>query len=229
MVGPWRIVEPLGSGTFGHSFKAELAGEFFTLMLAVRPAIGLPQETLEEEEEEEVSREQALEELFTAIQALGERARAAEEKAARYQKLGRRLVLAAGSLPLILALVAVWRVWLSPASLVEPGTGSSPAVAQQGVSSGLSEAAVTEPVLITPEPLLIYEGVAAELPSGPLPGQRLPPCKRPQLEISGGCWILVGNEAPPCVGAAYEWRKRCYVPWRDPPRPGTSGAKEPPE
>jgi len=46
-VGPWRIVESLGSGNFGHVFKAERDGGFFTLKMAVRPAPELPQETAE--------------------------------------------------------------------------------------------------------------------------------------------------------------------------------------
>ncbi|WP_224242236.1 serine/threonine protein kinase [Hyalangium gracile] len=37
-VGPWHIIESLGSGSFGHAFKAEREGEFFTLKIAVRPA-----------------------------------------------------------------------------------------------------------------------------------------------------------------------------------------------
>ncbi|WP_224242409.1 serine/threonine protein kinase [Hyalangium gracile] len=45
MVGPWQIVESLGSGNFGHAFKAELAGESFTLKIAVRPAPGLSEDT----------------------------------------------------------------------------------------------------------------------------------------------------------------------------------------
>jgi serine/threonine-protein kinase len=45
MVGPWRIVESLGSGNFGHVFKTERDGNFFTLKMAVRPAPELPQQT----------------------------------------------------------------------------------------------------------------------------------------------------------------------------------------
>ncbi|KFE64399.1 serine/threonine protein kinase [Hyalangium minutum] len=52
MVGTWRIVESLGSGTFGHAFKAERDGAFFTLKMAVRPAPELPQETSEKTLEE---------------------------------------------------------------------------------------------------------------------------------------------------------------------------------
>jgi serine/threonine protein kinase len=52
MVGPWRIVESLGSGNFGHVFKVERDGEFFTLKMAVRPAPELPQQTAEKTLEE---------------------------------------------------------------------------------------------------------------------------------------------------------------------------------
>ncbi|HEX8705082.1 MAG TPA: protein kinase [Myxococcaceae bacterium] len=47
MVGSWRIAESLGSGNFGHVFKVERGGDFFTLKMAVRPAAELPQETPE--------------------------------------------------------------------------------------------------------------------------------------------------------------------------------------
>lgn len=40
MVGPWRILESLGSGAMGHVFKVELDGEVFALKMAVRPAAG---------------------------------------------------------------------------------------------------------------------------------------------------------------------------------------------
>jgi serine/threonine protein kinase len=52
MVGPWQIVASLGSGNFGHAFKAELAGEFFTLKMAVRPPPELSEDTPEKNREE---------------------------------------------------------------------------------------------------------------------------------------------------------------------------------
>ncbi len=52
MVGPWRIVESLGSGSFGHTFKVERDGAFFTMKMAVRPAPELPQDTPEQTLEE---------------------------------------------------------------------------------------------------------------------------------------------------------------------------------
>jgi serine/threonine protein kinase len=52
MVGSWRIVESLGSGNLGYSFKVEREGGFYTLKMAVRPAPelppGMPEKPLEE-------------------------------------------------------------------------------------------------------------------------------------------------------------------------------------
>lgn len=182
----------------------------------------------------ELSREQELEELSATIQELGAKAsaaealeakvRAAEEKAARQRKLGRRIALATGPLLLGLAWVSVWTEWRSSTSPPEVQQGT-PELEQPTEVSSLGEAAATE-FLSAPEPLRTHGGVTADLPSGPQPGQRTPPCKRPQLEINGGCWILVGNEAPPCVEGTYEWKKRCYAPWPASPRPSTSGLKD---
>ena len=52
MVGPWRIVESLGSGNFGRAFKAERDGELFTLKMAIRPAPELSQDTSEKAQEQ---------------------------------------------------------------------------------------------------------------------------------------------------------------------------------
>ncbi len=52
MMGPWRIVEPLGSGNFGRVFKVEREGNFFTLKMAVRPAPEHFQDTPQKEVEE---------------------------------------------------------------------------------------------------------------------------------------------------------------------------------
>lgn len=38
MLGPWRILESLGSGGFGRTFKVECAGALFSLKMALRPA-----------------------------------------------------------------------------------------------------------------------------------------------------------------------------------------------
>jgi hypothetical protein len=53
----------------------------------------------------------------------------------------------------------------------------------------------------------------APLPEKPLPGQRKPPCDpNGEVEIRGGCWLLIGNARPPCKEYAYEWKGGCYQP-----------------
>jgi serine/threonine protein kinase len=52
MVGPWRILESLGSGSCGRALKVEYEGELFTLKIAVRPAPELPPDTSEKAREE---------------------------------------------------------------------------------------------------------------------------------------------------------------------------------
>jgi serine/threonine-protein kinase len=225
----WRVpleLPPEGPSPMSQDEKEERR-------LAMQEAERRPLEA-RKEAAEDLSREQALEELSATLQELGAKARTAdvleaklrdaEEKAAKRRKLGRRITLAAGPLLLGLALVSVWRGWRSPASLPEMTQGT-PELEQHTEASSLAEPAATE-FLSAPEPLSTHEGVTAELPQGPLPGQRTPPCKRPQIEINGGCWIRVADEAPPCVASTYEWKKRCHFPVPAPPRPSTSGLKD---
>jgi serine/threonine protein kinase len=98
------------------------------------------------------------------------------------------------------------------------------APAPESDTSGLGEFTTPEP-LSPAEPMPTQQGVSAALPAEPLPGQRLPPCKGPQIEINGGCWFIVGNASPPCAETTFEWRKRCYAPAMGPPRPSTTGDK----
>jgi hypothetical protein len=65
-------------------------------------------------------------------------------------------------------------------------------------------------------------GVSAEMPKDPFPGQRLPPCEKPEVELRGGCWVRLGDAAPPCGPRSYEWNKGCYWPSMVPRRPDTS-------
>jgi serine/threonine protein kinase len=61
---------------------------------------------------------------------------------------------------------------------------------------------------------LPYEGLppseratisAEPVPTGPLPGQKRPPCsKRAEAEINGGCWTPAKGEDPPCNTGWYE-------------------------
>jgi hypothetical protein len=124
---------------------------------------------------------------------------------------------------------SVWNVWqaLSRAPAMTANTASQTA-AQTGETAGLGELAFTEP-LSAPEPLAADKAIGEEVPTEPLPDQRLPPCKKPLIKINGGCWVLVGDQSPPCPGESYEWQKRCYLPVAaKPPRPATSGNKEKP-
>jgi hypothetical protein len=55
--------------------------------------------------------------------------------------------------------------------------------------------------------------VAREMPKQPVPGQALAPCKkRFEVEILGGCWVMLGNVKPPCGKEAYDWNGACYFP-----------------
>jgi eukaryotic-like serine/threonine-protein kinase len=67
--------------------------------------------------------------------------------------------------------------------------------------------------------------VSLDIPRQPFPGQRQPPCERPQLALHGGCWIRVSGVDAPCGANYYEWKKGCYVPMFPPPRPQTSHPK----
>jgi serine/threonine protein kinase len=129
------------------------------------------------------------------------------------------LLMAAGGGGLLHALLEP----LPPAS-ASVHIPAAQAPAPESETSGMGELALPEP-LSAAEPMPAQQGISAAVPAEPLPGQRLPPCKGPQLEINGGCWYLVGNTSPPCAETTYEWRKRCYAPSMGPPRPSTTGEK----
>ncbi|MDY7230479.1 serine/threonine protein kinase [Hyalangium rubrum] len=65
-------------------------------------------------------------------------------------------------------------------------------------------------------------GFGLDLPKKPFPGQRRPPCKKPETEIYGGCWVGLRDATPPCGDNAYEWKNGCYWPSFPPRRPETS-------
>jgi eukaryotic-like serine/threonine-protein kinase len=113
----------------------------------------------------------------------------------------------------------------TPAPLTDTGEYAQAAgfLGQEDSTTRLAEAGLTQPLNFSGPTR--PGGITAPVPSEPLPGQRLPPCKGPQLEINGGCWFLVGNAAPPCAETTYEWRKRCYAPSMGPSRPSTTGER----
>jgi serine/threonine-protein kinase len=214
----WRTSLALPPGGPAPMSQDEVEEHRLSMQQAERRAL-----EARKQEKEELSQEQALEELSATIQELGAKANAAEAMAAAHRRL-KRIALAAGPLLLCLALVSVWKEWLSPALQPEARQGT-PELKQQTGASSVGEQAATE-FLSAPEPLPTHAGITSEMPQGPRPGQRTPPCKRPQIEINGGCWIRVADEAPPCVESTYEWKKRCYFPVPVPPRPSSSGLKD---
>ncbi len=59
------------------------------------------------------------------------------------------------------------------------------------------------------------------LPSEPLKGQATPPCLKGSVavEINGGCWLQLKQDAP-CGRGNAEYQGKCYVPVRKaPPEP----------
>ncbi|SES88303.1 serine/threonine-protein kinase [Stigmatella erecta] len=89
---------------------------------------------------------------------------------------------------------------------------------------GLAET-VLDPSQNSPSTEPMQQWIGRDLPKKPFPGQRRPPCKPPAIEVNGGCWGLSGNTSPPCGDQAVEWKKACYWPILELPRPATS---EPP-
>ncbi|MBN1207116.1 MAG: serine/threonine protein kinase [Myxococcaceae bacterium] len=92
---------------------------------------------------------------------------------------------------------------------------------EDGGTTGLVEATLESRVgEVAEEPGRVVVGV--EVPSEPVPGQRLRPCKKPDTEINGGCWKRLADEVPPCADNSYEWENRCYSPSMAPAQPATS-------
>ncbi|ATB33636.1 protein kinase [Melittangium boletus] len=55
------------------------------------------------------------------------------------------------------------------------------------------------------------------LPSKPFKGQHKPPCTEgAEVEINGGCWAQLKQDAP-CPRTTAEHQGKCYMPVRDPP------------
>jgi hypothetical protein len=65
-------------------------------------------------------------------------------------------------------------------------------------------------------------GVGLELPHRPLPGQRRPPCRTPEVELHGGCWLEIKAADWECSEVGYSWKLGCYVPSSLQPRSPTS-------
>jgi hypothetical protein len=115
-------------------------------------------------------------------------------------------------LPLLPALVLAASVPLGLLLLVAPRTPPPPDVATEVDAVWASD---VDPL----GPGVVLIGPTA---TGPLPGQKRPPCTPVrERELAGGCWI--GTEhRPPCPEAVYEVTGRCVLPVQAAKRPDTS-------
>ena len=66
-------------------------------------------------------------------------------------------------------------------------------------------------------------GASDDMPQEPFADQRRPPCREPEVEIRGGCWLKIEAAEWQCVEVGYWWRWGCYVPSPQRPRPATAG------
>ncbi|MDC0708607.1 serine/threonine-protein kinase [Stigmatella sp. ncwal1] len=119
------------------------------------------------------------------------------------------LPLAVGLLLLLSAILKVEGFWVPPSGMRDGGTGG---VADAAVEeSPANEVRASEP-----------SELSLDMPKGPLPGQRRPPCPRNQTNIRGGCWAEFVQVSPPCGEGFYDWNGACYLPVLVLPRPNTS-------
>ena len=57
--------------------------------------------------------------------------------------------------------------------------------------------------------------IGRPMPDGPLKGQQRPPCiQGAEVEIRGGCWVQMKQDAP-CPKTTAEYEGKCYVPVRE--------------
>jgi len=81
-------------------------------------------------------------------------------------------------------------------------------------SAGMGDQAMAS-VAPVETPSASGRGIGRQMPDGPVPGQKRPPCTdQGEIEINGGCWwaIFEGVAKPPCGGNKYEHKGRCFAP-----------------
>ena len=115
-------------------------------------------------------------------------------------------------------------------------SGNAPrVVAEQGLRSGtesrggkkdaepvgLGDTVASAPAGVAPA-TPARSGIGKALPDKPFPGQRLPPCEKPEIEINRGCWVHWVDMSPPCGASFYAWKGKCYLPIMAPQRSPTS-------
>jgi serine/threonine protein kinase len=129
-------------------------------------------------------------------------------------------------LAMALAVVLIASAWwgalllagAESAVVSEPGREASN---EEAGAVGLGDE-VPEAPKVENSPETRHSRIGRDMPTKPFPGQHLPPCLKPAVEINGGCWVRMGGITPPCGTRYVEWNKGCYVPLSELPRPPTS-------
>ncbi|WP_307733774.1 serine/threonine-protein kinase [Stigmatella ashevillensis] len=130
---------------------------------------------------------------------------------------------AAAGLAASLLLQGAWLLWRQSS----PGHGEgSPLQARDGAgadagTSGLAKDALPASASLR-APASGPMRIGLDVPKKPLPGQAKPPCKKREVELNGGCWVLPREATPPCGERNYEWQGACYYPVLAPVRSETS-------
>ncbi|EAU69611.1 protein kinase [Stigmatella aurantiaca DW4/3-1] len=139
---------------------------------------------------------------------------------AHRQRLG---LAAAAGLAASLLLQGAWSLWWLPSP--EP-PDSPPGLARDGAEADAGTSGLAKDALpssdSTPAPESGPMRIGLDVPKKPLPGQAKPPCKKREVELNGGCWVLPREASPPCGERNYEWKGACYYPVLAPVRSGTS-------
>lgn len=130
--------------------------------------------------------------------------------------------LSATTLAVLLA-ARQWRAESEKPELlpIEAARGTQDSGGEDGGTSALGDEVLTAPAHAR-MPDQGRRGVGLDMPKNPFPGQRTPPCEKPEIEVNGGCWVRLADATPPCGPRSYEWQKGCYWPSFENPRPPTS-------
>lgn len=133
----------------------------------------------------------------------------------RWTGRARRLLRSRWMMAASLATVAVgMALWLRP---------PAPRTEHPSVLTGDEATHVSAPSLsLLDGGAALPAGIAFPMPDKPIPKQAKPPCRpqRGEVEINGGCWVVL-EKRPPCEETA-EYKGRCYLPVGERPRPAQS-------
>jgi hypothetical protein len=118
------------------------------------------------------------------------------------RKASRRpwLLAAAGALTAAVVALALWPRAPTPAGTKHAG--------------GLAQAALEEPSTWVDLQDATPMSIGYPMPEGPLKGQMKPPCLPAAVELRGGCWVQMKQDAP-CPKGSAEHEGKCYVPVRE--------------